>query len=216
MPELDEKMALSILESYDRDSQQLIAALLDIQEASGRNFVDKGYLRLVSKVLRVPLSRIYEIVTFYGMFSLSPRGMRLIEICESAPCLFSGGERLLGWLESILGVKEGETTEDGFFTLLKTGCFGACDKAPAMKIGGLCHGVSSESAARGLIEREREALLKVREMEELLAEMDKAREKASPKAYPESCEKAAGASPGGLRNPGEGTPKSGEGKAYDV
>jgi NADH:ubiquinone oxidoreductase subunit E len=200
MPELDEKTVLSILDGYDRDPQQLIAALLDVQEASGRNFVDERFLRLVSGVLRVPLSLVYEIVTFYGMFSLSPRGMRLIEVCESAPCAFSGGARLLGWLEKLLGIKAGETTEDGLFTLLKSGCFGGCEKAPAMRIGGRDHGVLSEEEAKALLAREREALLKEREMEELLKEMDK----AMGKAKGDSSSPSAGAGPRGRGRGGRG------------
>ncbi|MDR2459620.1 MAG: NAD(P)H-dependent oxidoreductase subunit E [Deltaproteobacteria bacterium] len=135
MPELDEKKVLSILESYGKDPQQLINVLLDIQEASGRNFVSSSWSKLTSKVLKVPLTRIYEILTFYSMFSTTPRGRYVVEVCQSGPCRFTGSEELVSWLEEALKLKVGETSEDGLFTLSRTSCVGACSSSPTVKIG---------------------------------------------------------------------------------
>jgi NADH-quinone oxidoreductase subunit E len=159
MPEFDEKTVLSIMAGYDDDPQQLIAVLLDIQEASGRNFIPKDSLRLVSRVLRVPLARIYEVITFYEMFSLCPRGRRLVEICDSPPCAFNGAEELMGCFREALGIGEGETTEDGLFTLKRAGCFGFCEKAPSVRIGSYRSGGLSLEEVLSLIRREREELL---------------------------------------------------------
>ncbi|MDR1545568.1 MAG: NAD(P)H-dependent oxidoreductase subunit E [Deltaproteobacteria bacterium] len=135
MQELTEGQVLKIMESYGNDPQQLIAVLLDIQAASGKNFVEQKWSILASKVLGVPLSKIYDILTFYAMFSTIPRGEHVIEICQSTPCHFIQAEQVVGWFEEVLGVKVGATTDDGRFTLFRTSCVGACDVGPVAKIG---------------------------------------------------------------------------------
>ncbi|MDR2199732.1 MAG: NAD(P)H-dependent oxidoreductase subunit E [Deltaproteobacteria bacterium] len=130
-----EERVLEILDSYGNDPQQLIAALLDIQEASGRNYVDRRAAELASARLKVPLTQVYEILTFYSMFATEPRGRCVIELCESAPCHFQEAERVLSWFENALDVKCGETDADGVFTLSRTSCVGACDGGPAARVG---------------------------------------------------------------------------------
>ena len=78
MQELTEGQVLKIMEGYGNDAQQLIAVLLDIQAASGQNYVEQKWSTLASKVLDVPLSKIYDILTFYAMFSTRPRGENVI------------------------------------------------------------------------------------------------------------------------------------------
>jgi NADH:ubiquinone oxidoreductase subunit E len=70
------------------------------------------------------------------MFSTVPRGRILIEVCQIAPCLFSGGDLRLSWLSGILGVEPGGTTEDGLFTLETSVCCGRCAGAPTVRVGG--------------------------------------------------------------------------------
>jgi NADH-quinone oxidoreductase subunit E len=137
--ELSEGAVLEILANYGNDPQQLIAVLLDIQTASGRNYVDKQWAQLVSARLDVPLTKVYEVLTFYAMLSTEPRGAYLIEICESATCRFGGvglrAQQLVGWFEAAAGIKVGETSADNKITLARTSCVGACDIGPVAKIG---------------------------------------------------------------------------------
>ncbi|MDR2459281.1 MAG: NAD(P)H-dependent oxidoreductase subunit E [Deltaproteobacteria bacterium] len=133
-PELTEEKVIAIMDGYGRSSQQLIAILLDIQEASGQNYIDETWAALAAQVLGVPLAKIYEIITFYSMFSTSPRGRHIVEVCRSAPCEFKGAALLLGNLEELLGIKVGETSQDGLFTLKTGECCGACDKSSIFKI----------------------------------------------------------------------------------
>jgi NADH-quinone oxidoreductase subunit E len=133
--ELTEDAVLHIAEKYGNDPQQLIAVLLDIQAASGRNYVDKKWALLVSKVLDVPLSKIYDVLTFYAMFSTEPRGEYVIEICQSAPCHFNKAQQVVNWFEAEAGIKIGETDAEGKITLARTSCVGACDTGPVAKIG---------------------------------------------------------------------------------
>jgi len=160
--ELGEDAVLEILETYNNDPQQLIAVLLDIQTASGRNYVDKQWARLVSERLDVPLTKVYDVLTFYAMFSTEPRGACLIEICESAPCRFGGGapngaglcaQQLVGWFEAATGIKIGETSADGKITLARTSCVGACDIGPVAKIGDDVFGNLDEVKVKELVKR---------------------------------------------------------------
>ncbi|MDR0316381.1 MAG: NAD(P)H-dependent oxidoreductase subunit E [Treponema sp.] len=135
MQGLTEDQVLKIMEGYGNDPQQLIAVLLDIQAASGKNCVEQQWAVLVSGVLNVPLSKVYDVLTFYAMFSTKPRGEYVIEICQSTPCHFSKAEEVTRWFEAAAGIKAGETTPDGKISLLRTSCVGACDIGPAVKIG---------------------------------------------------------------------------------
>ena len=137
---LTEDAVLKITESYGNDPRQLIAILLDIQAASGRNYVDKRWALLVSRVLDVPLSKLYDILTFYAMFSVVPRGGYLIEICQSTPCHFCNAGQVVVWFEAAAGIKVGETDAEGKITLARTSCVGACDSGPVAKIGDFVFG----------------------------------------------------------------------------
>lgn len=153
MRELTEDDVLKTIEHYGNDPQQLIAVLLDIQAASGRNYVDQKWAALVSKTLDVPLSKIYDVLTFYAMFSTGPRGEYVIEICQSTPCHFTGAGEVVKWFEAAAGIKVGETSADGRITLSRTSCLGACDTGPAVKIGDEVFGGLTGEKARALVER---------------------------------------------------------------
>ncbi|MCL2127784.1 MAG: NAD(P)H-dependent oxidoreductase subunit E, partial [Treponema sp.] len=101
--ELTEEAVLKIMEGYENDPQQLIAVLLDIQAASGRNYVDRKWAELVCTVLNVPLSKVFDVLTFYAMFSTAPRGEYVIGICESAPCGFCDARQAVEWFEAAAG-----------------------------------------------------------------------------------------------------------------
>jgi NADH-quinone oxidoreductase subunit E len=134
MSRLSESLAKRIMDSYGNNPQQLISVLLDIQKASGKNYVDRRYAVLAAKTLKIPLTRIYEVITFYGMFGVSPRGRYIVEVCRSAPCRFNGGKGTFALASGLLGVGEGETTADGVFTLESSSCFGACGEGMTLKI----------------------------------------------------------------------------------
>jgi NADH-quinone oxidoreductase subunit E len=159
MRELTEDQVLKIMEGYGNDPQQLIAVLLDIQAASGRNYVERQWAELASRVLNVSLSKIYDVLTFYSMFSTRPRGEYVIEICRSAPCCFTKADEAVQWFEAAAGIKAGETTADGKITLSRTSCVGACDTGPVAKIGDLVFGNLTEEKARTLIRQCREGTL---------------------------------------------------------
>ena len=151
MQGLTKDQVLKIMESYGNDPQQLIAVLLDIQAASGKNFVEKQWAELASAVLDVPLSKVYDVLTFYAMFSTTPRGEYIIEVCQSTPCHFCNADEVLGWFEAAAGIKAGQTSADGKITLVRSSCFGACEIGPAVKIGSDVFGNLNEEKVKMLV-----------------------------------------------------------------
>jgi len=149
--QLTADQVLKITDSYGNDPQQLIAILLDIQAASGRNYIDQEWAKLVSAQLNISLSKICDVLTFYGMFSTEPRGKYIIEICQSTPCHFTNAEEVVRWFETAAEIKVGQTTRDGKLSLFRTSCFGACDIGPAVKIGDDVFGNLTEEKAKTLV-----------------------------------------------------------------
>lgn len=129
-----------ILNRYSNSKDNLIQIMLELQKISGTNSLPKEWVEFVAEALDMPLSRVYSVITFYAMFGIEPRGKFLIEVCKSGPCYVSGSKNVLQLIEETLGIKAGETTADGTFTLILSSCFGACDIAPAIKIGEKVYG----------------------------------------------------------------------------
>ncbi|MDR1778333.1 MAG: NAD(P)H-dependent oxidoreductase subunit E [Clostridiales Family XIII bacterium] len=98
-----------------------------------------GYLplevqKMVAEALDKPLAEIYGITTFYSWFALSPKGQNDINVCLGTACYVKGSGAIFEKLEKKLGVKDGETTEDGKFSLNAVRCIGACGLAPVLKV----------------------------------------------------------------------------------
>jgi len=116
----------------------LLARLHSINAAHG--YLPEPELRTAADELGVPLSQLYSAASFYASFSFQPRGRHTIQVCLGTACYIRGGDRLLEKLESILGVKPGETTEDQAFTLETAYCFGSCSMSPVIRIDGEPYG----------------------------------------------------------------------------
>jgi len=162
MEHLSKEFVLKIIHRYHNDPQQLIAILLDIQSASNIGCVEKKWAELTSEILNIPLSKIFDIITFYSMFKTEPAGEFEIEICHNTPCLYLRSEKVVNWFEEAAGIKMGETTSDGLISLFYTSCIGACDIGPVAKIGDDVYGNLTEEKVKKLIrlcrERNRQEL----------------------------------------------------------
>ncbi|MBA7615141.1 NADP-reducing hydrogenase subunit HndA [subsurface metagenome] len=88
----------------------------------------------------IPLGRIWGVVTFYGQFYLSPRGRNIIKVCHGTACHIGAAEKITDALYQELGVDEGDTTEDGKFTVERVACLGCCSLAPCVMINEKTHG----------------------------------------------------------------------------
>lgn len=119
---------------YGNAHHALIQVLHTVQNAYG--YLDSGILFRVAQTLRLPLSRVYGVATFYQHFSLSPPGKNLCIVCTGTTCFIKGGERILKAVEAEYGIQLGQTTSDGSLTLLTARCLGACSLAPVAIING--------------------------------------------------------------------------------
>ncbi len=89
----------------------------------------------VAEYLTIEPIEVYEVASFYSMYFLQPKGKYVLEVCRTGPCCLVGAEKIMDHIESRLGVKEGEVTEDGLFSWRGVECLAACGFAPVLQIG---------------------------------------------------------------------------------
>ena len=123
-----------ILSKYEPNRENILLILHELQDSKPNQFLSKEDIEGVAKYLGLPPSKVYETATFYGLFSTKPRGKYIVRVCASTPCHVEGAEEIIKTLEEVLGIKIGETTEDGLFTLEEVSCLGICGVAPAMMV----------------------------------------------------------------------------------
>jgi len=123
-----------ICDAYSSEKTPLIMILSDIQREFG--YVPLDVQEIVSKKTGISVAEIYGVVTFYSFFSLTPKGKYVIGCCLGTACYVKGGQQIIDQFQEILGIKAGETTADGLFTIDALRCIGACAAAPAVSING--------------------------------------------------------------------------------
>jgi bidirectional [NiFe] hydrogenase diaphorase subunit len=132
------KLLTATMRRHGNKPDALIEALHTAQEAFG--FIDEDAMRYVAEVLRVPLSKVYGVATFYHYFTLKPQGDHTCVVCTGTACYIKGAATILKEIEKGFGVGPGETTEDRKLSILTARCFGCCGLAPAAVIDGETHG----------------------------------------------------------------------------
>ncbi|ADI00923.1 MAG TPA: NADH-quinone oxidoreductase subunit NuoE [Syntrophothermus lipocalidus] len=105
-----------------------------------QSFIPEEAIIAAAEAFNIPVKDAYGVATFYSMFSVKTRGKNVIRICESAPCHIAGAAQVVAALEKELGIKMGETTPDGKFTLEFTECVGQCQATPVITINGKPYG----------------------------------------------------------------------------
>ncbi len=145
----------AILAHYQGGSADLIPVLQDIQGAY--DYLPLEMLKLVAQRLRVPLTQIYSVATFYNMFSLVPKGRHQVRVCLGTACHLKGGPSLVRGLERDLKISVGQTTEDQLFTLETVNCLGACALAPLAAIGPEYHPHASSRELSRVVKQLRKA-----------------------------------------------------------
>ncbi len=136
-PQFKEKV-IEILEKHKNTEGPLMPVLQDINTAF--NYFPENVLKYVSRETGYPLSHIFKIATFYGSFSITPRGKHVINICMGTTCYVKGSDRIMEAFSEALEIKPGETTSDMKFTLNSLRCIGCCGLAPAVMIGDTVYG----------------------------------------------------------------------------
>lgn len=127
-----------ILEQYTTAKDNLVPILNDVQVKYG--YIPQIAQSEISEYLSIPMAEIYGVITFYSRFTLKPKGKYAISVCLGTACFVKGSEKIMSRLKERLGIKEGETTEDGKFSIDSTRCLGACGIAPVFTVNGEVYG----------------------------------------------------------------------------
>ena len=120
------------LDEYENDDESLIQVLLKIQETY--SWLPQEMLTEVSRQLKIPYNRVYQVATFYKAFSPAPRGKHVIKVCTGTSCIVRGSQAILDGLTRKLGIGIDETTNDGLFTLETVNCIGCCALGPTITV----------------------------------------------------------------------------------
>ena len=126
---------LKIISRYpDGKQKSAILPILHIAQEEFGRYLNVDTMDYVAGLLGIEPIEVYEVATFYSQYYLDPVGKYVIETCRTGPCAICGGEAIQSYLEKKLGIKTGESTPDGLFTLKTVECLGACGYAPVMQI----------------------------------------------------------------------------------
>jgi NADH-quinone oxidoreductase subunit E len=140
-------MSLSFSDNTLKEVQLIIArypegrqksALLPVLHLAQQEFggwLSPETMDYVAGLLQLQPIEVYEVATFYSMYNLKPVGKHLLEVCQTGPCMLNGSEAIVDYIYERLGIRPGETTTDGLFTLKTVECLGACGYAPMLQQG---------------------------------------------------------------------------------
>ena len=118
----------------DKRKSALLPVLHEVQDAHD-NWLSFELMNKVAEILQIKPIEVYEVVSFYTMFNQKPIGKYMFEFCQTSPCCLNGAEDLMDYTSEKLGIKMGETTADGMFTIAGVECLGACGYAPMLQLG---------------------------------------------------------------------------------
>lgn len=128
----------TLINKYGSDPAEIMGMLLDIQEKE--RYLPQSALRYLAGKLGLPLTRLYQMATFYEALSLKPLGRNQIHVCTGTACHVRGAAGILNELQQKLGIKPGEVTPDQNFGLKTVNCLGACALGPVVVVNGQYYG----------------------------------------------------------------------------
>ncbi|MGA3060689.1 MAG: NAD(P)H-dependent oxidoreductase subunit E [Candidatus Bathyarchaeia archaeon] len=138
-----------IIDKYVNEKGVLIQLLLDIQLQL--NWIPKEAIMRINERLKIPVTEIYRVASFYTALSLTRRGKHLVRVCSGTACYVRGGSRILDSVECTLGIKNKETSANGKFTLETVNCLGCCALGPVVEVDGKYYGVPTPAKAKELL-----------------------------------------------------------------
>jgi NADH-quinone oxidoreductase subunit E len=125
-----------IITFYPEGKQKsAILPVLHLAQQEFGGWLDVPVMDYVASLLKLDPIEVYEVATFYSMYNLQPVGRYMFEVCQTGPCMINGSDEIIQYIGKKLGIKPGETTPDGMFTLKTVECLGACGYAPMMQMG---------------------------------------------------------------------------------
>jgi NADH-quinone oxidoreductase subunit E len=145
----DQAPLTTILARYPAEESSLIQILQEVQRAY--RYLPCDALAAVARALRIPVSRVVSVSTFYRAFAHRPQGRTVVKVCTGTACHIRGANLLLESLTRRLGVGPGETTEDLGFTLQTVNCVGACAMAPVVIAGEHYHGHACQAGLESIL-----------------------------------------------------------------
>ena len=148
-PKSDLTLIESTLEKYRDQKGSLIAILQSAQDIYG--YLPMDVMAYISEEARVPLATIIGVATFYTQFRLKPVGKHLIMLCDGTACHVNSSELISAAITEELGIRDGETTADGLFTLQHVACLGCCSLSPVMMISGQTYGALTPDKTRQIL-----------------------------------------------------------------
>jgi NADH-quinone oxidoreductase subunit E len=128
-------LAQNAIAKYPSERKQsAVMELLWIAQRQNQNWIPKHAIEYIASILEMANARVFEIATFYSMYNLKPVGKYYIQACGTTPCMLMGSEEIMNTIYQELGIKSGQSTADGLFTLLEVECLGACSNGPMIQI----------------------------------------------------------------------------------
>jgi NADH-quinone oxidoreductase subunit E len=134
----EEKLAKvkELIAHYPEGKQKsALLPVLHIAQDTFGGWLSSDTMDYVAELLHISPIEVYEVATFYSMYNLKPVGKYMFEVCQTGPCMLRGSDDIVAYITDKLGIKPGETTTDGLFTLKTVECLGACGYAPMMQLG---------------------------------------------------------------------------------
>ena len=128
----------AVLEDYAPEQRYSLAIMQDLQRRFG--YIPREGMEALSEYLGCPLASLYSMATFYKALSLTPKGKHTIKVCDGTACHIKGAANVADGIFRTLGIRAGDTTEDGLFSLEVVNCLGACAMAPVMLVDGTVYG----------------------------------------------------------------------------
>lgn len=148
--DIDLSQVDSIVEPYLGKKEMVIPVMQKVQEHFG--YLPRPAMEHVARRMRIPLSRLYGVTTFYAQFKMKPRGRYIIRVCKGTACHIQGSPKISERLEELLGIPGGETTDDLKFTLEEVACIGACALAPVIMVNDNPHGRLTPDKMKEILE----------------------------------------------------------------
>ena len=145
-----------VLDAYSAVPGSLITVLQKAQGIYG--YLPEDVIRHIAEEMQIPAARVFGVATFYTQFRFRPVGKYFIELCKGTACHVNGADAIARTIAEELGIDDGETTEDGLFSLKCVACLGCCSLSPVMVVNGETYGsLTPDKVRRILADKRKEA-----------------------------------------------------------
>lgn len=145
----DLTLLADVLNEYKSVKGSLITILQHAQEIYG--YLPEDVLRHIAEQTDIPVAKVLGVATFYTQFRFKPVGKYLIMLCQGTACHVNGSERIAAAIKEELGIEDGQTTDDGLFSIKHVACLGCCSLSPVMMINGDTYGNLTPDKAKQIL-----------------------------------------------------------------